>query len=136
MSVSAPSTAPGLAPAPVTPRTQSPRGRGAGLSFALGFAGLAVAAAVLAGALPVAFSIATVFLFAGPHNWLEARYVLGRLPARVGKLWPFFLLSAVGMVGLTAGFAAVPWLFEVFDTTAGQGAVLATWNTAFVFWVA
>lgn len=120
-----------LPTAPPAPALRTP-----GLPFAAAFVALVIGAGVLAGAVPVAFSIATVFLFAGPHNWLEARYVLGRLPARVGKLWPFFLLSAVGMVGLTAGFAAVPWLFEVFDTAAGQGAVLATWNTAFVFWVA
>ena len=120
-----------LPTAPPAPALRVP-----GLPFAAAFVALVIGAGVLAGAVPVAFTIATVFLFAGPHNWLEARYVLGRLPARVGKLWPFFLLSAVGMVGLTAGFAAVPWLFEVFDTPAGQGAVLATWNTAFVFWVA
>ena len=65
-----------------------------GLPFALGFLFVATVAAALAGALPVEFSIATVFLFAGPHNWLEARYVLGRLPARAGKLRGFFLVSA------------------------------------------
>ncbi len=43
--------------------------------------------------MPIAFSIATVFLFAGPHNWFEARYILGRLPAQAGKLWGFFTLS-------------------------------------------
>lgn len=46
--------------------------RPAGLTFACGFVALAVAAAALAGALPVEFSLATVFLFAGPHNWFEA----------------------------------------------------------------
>lgn len=110
--------------------------RVAGLPFAAGFGALVVAAGVLAGAVPVAFSIATVFLFAGPHNWLEARYILGRLPARVGKLWAFFLLSAAGMAGLTAAFAAIPWAFEQLPDAASQGAVLAAWNTAFVFWVA
>lgn len=120
-----------LPTAPPAPALRAP-----GRPFAAAFVALVAGAGLLAGAVPVAFSIATVFLFAGPHNWLEARYVLGRLPARVGKLWPFFLLSAVGMVGLTAAFAALPWLFEVFDTAAGRGAVIATWNTAFVFWVA
>src|SRR4051812_42865955 len=122
-------------PAPVLDPPR-PALRVPGLPLALGFTGLAVAAAVLAGAVPVAFSIATVFLFAGPHNWLEARYVLGRLPARVGKLRGFFLLSAAGVVGLTAGFAALPWLFARLDDAAAAGAVLAGWNTAFVFWVA
>ena len=39
-----------------------------------GCAALAViiAACLLAGFTPIAFSIATVFLFAGPHNWFEA----------------------------------------------------------------
>jgi hypothetical protein len=107
-----------------------------GLPLALGFTGLAVAAAVLAGAVPLAFSIATVFLFAGPHNWLEARYVLGRLPARVGKLRGFFLLSAAGIVGLTAGYAAIPWLIAQLPDPSWVGAVYAGWNTALLFWVA
>src|SRR3954465_3759991 len=111
-----------------------PRPASAGLPLAAGLVALAGAAALLAGWVPIAFSIATVFLFAGPHNWLEARYILGRLPARAGKLRGFFLLSAAGMVVLTAGFAAVPWLFEQLPDAASQGAVLAGWNTAFVFW--
>jgi hypothetical protein len=106
-----------------------------GLWFASGFAGLAVLAAVLAGALPVPFSIATVFLFAGPHNWLEARYALGRLPARAGKLRGFFLVSLTGVLALTAGFAALPYL-TADAAPAAVGAAYAGWNTAFVLWVA
>src|SRR5438067_10330778 len=123
------------APAPVLDPPR-PAVRVPGLPLALGFAGLAVAAAALAGAVPLAFSIATVFLFAGPHNWLEARYVLGRLPARVGKLRWFFLLSAAGIVGLTAGYAALPWLIAELPDASWVGAVYAGWNTAFLFWVA
>lgn len=105
-----------------------------GLPFAAGFAGLAVAAAVLAGVAPVGVAIVIVFAFAGPHNWFEARYVLSRLPARAGKLWPFFAASAAGIVGLTASFAALPLLAE-FDPDLIEPAV-AGWNTAFLFWVA
>ena len=122
--------------APPTFSPPAPSVRVPGLGFAAGFAGIAVAAAVLAGALPVWFSIATVFLFAGPHNWLEARYVLGRLPARVGKLRGFFLLSAAGVVGLTAGYATLPWLAGRFPEPPLAGALYAGWNTAFLFWVA
>lgn len=114
----------------------APAVRVPGVAFAAGFAGLVVAAAVLSGALPVEFSIATVFLFAGPHNWLEARYILGRLPARVGKLRGFFLLSAAGIVGLTATYAALPWLAERVLDAAVVGSLYAGWNTAFLFWVA
>ena len=41
--------------------------------------------AALASLLPLQMSIVTVFLFAGPHNWFEARYFLMRLPARFGR---------------------------------------------------
>ncbi len=99
------------------------------LRFAAGFVALAAGAASLAGALPVAFSLATVFLFAGPHNWLEARYALGRLPARAGKLWGFFAASAAGILGLTAAYAAIPYL-------ADTGELLAGWSTLFLLWVA
>jgi hypothetical protein len=106
-----------------------------GLPLAAGFAGLAAAAALLAGGVPIGFSIATVFLFAGPHNWLEARYVLGRLPARVGKLRGFFLLSAAGIVGLTAGYAALPWLAGL-ASDAAVPALYAGWTTLLAFWAA
>jgi hypothetical protein len=107
-----------------------------GLWFACGFVCIAILGAVLAGAIPVEFSIATVFLFAGPHNWLEARYALGRLPARAGKLWGFFTVSAVGIVGLTAGFAAIPWLTANAADSATVGGAYAAWNTTFLFWIA
>ncbi len=103
-----------------------------GLWFASGFVGIAIIAAVLSGALPIEFSIATVFLFAGPHNWLEARYALGRLPARAGKLRGFFLVSLTGILGLTAGYATLShFAVDVDGPTA-----YACWNTAFIFWVA
>jgi hypothetical protein len=110
------------------------------VSSGLGFAGvtlsLAVLALLLAGWVPVAFSIATVFLFAGPHNWIEARYFLSRLPARWGKLWPFFLLGFAGVFGLTAAFAGLPHLA---DWAGWSGRALATahalWNTVFLAWL-
>src|SRR5260370_42502088 len=71
--------------------------------------GLAVLSAVLAGWAPLGFSIVTVFLFAGPHNWMEARYFLCRLPGRWGKLSVFFLVGFSGVFTLSACFAAPPW---------------------------
>jgi hypothetical protein len=103
-----------------------------GLAFAVSFAIIAVAAAAISSLFPVRFSILAVFLFAGPHNWFEARYILGRLPARTGKLHAFFLLSACGIVGLTATYPALPRITEI----APVGTLLAVWNTAFLFWIA
>ncbi len=107
-----------------------------GLAFALGFLGLAIVAAVLAGALPIGFSIATVFLFAGPHNWLECRYVMGRLPARVGKLRGFFITSGLGIVGLTLGYASLPWLIEQLPDAGWIAPLYACWNSLFLVWIA
>jgi hypothetical protein len=106
------------------------------LWFAAGFVGIAVLAAVLSGTLPIPVAIATVFLFAGPHNWFEARYALGRIPARAGKLRGFFWVSFTGIIGLTASYAALPWLTEDYTTPAEVGTAYAIWNTAFVFWIA
>ncbi len=119
--------------APLTTVAFTPRVPGLWLASA--FLAIAVLAAVLAGALPIGFSIATVFLFAGPHNWLEVRYAIGRLPARAGKLRGFFLCSLTGILGLTASFAALPWLLSERDPQFIATAY-AVWNTAFVFWIA
>ncbi len=107
-----------------------------GVPFATGFVAIAVVAAVVCGLFPVGVSIAAVFLFAGPHNWFEARYILGRLPARTGKLWAFFLASFVGIVGLTAWFAALPWLFHAPAFGSYKSEVISAWTTALVLWIA
>lgn len=107
-----------------------------GLPLAAALVGLALLAAVLAGFIPIAFSIATVFLFAGPHNWLEARYILSRLPARAGALWGFFTVSFIGIVGLTAAFALIPSYMANASSALDAETLYASWNTAFVLWVA
>src|SRR5215211_4054118 len=107
-----------------------------GVPLALGLVAIAVGACVLAGWMPIAFSIATVFLFAGPHNWLEARYILGRLPARAGKLWGFFAVSFVGIVGLTAAFAYIPSYLGSPSAALEADTLYAGWNTAFLLWAA
>lgn len=107
------------------------------VAFAVAALAFASAAAVLAGWLPIQFSIVTVFLFAGPHNWLEFRYFLTRVPGRLGKLRSFFVLAFVGIVGLTAGFCALLYLME-------QGALapfwveygFPVWNSVLLLWIA
>src|SRR5437764_3137006 len=78
-----------------SPPALVPRSQFSFIGLALGFA---VAACVLAGALPIGFSIVTVFLFAGPHNWFELRYFLARTPPRWGPLAPFFAIGIGGVL--------------------------------------
>jgi hypothetical protein len=105
--------------------------------FAIAALTVVVISALLAGFVPLAFSIVTVFLFAGPHNWVEFRYFLSRMPARWGPLRVFFLTGIIGVVSLTGAFIAIPVLSRQFDwdgTTLTYAA--ATWNSALVLWIA
>lgn len=93
-------------------------------------------AAALAGLAPLWLSVGTVFLFAGPHNWAELRYFITRMPVRLGRSRGFFALAAVGVLGLTAVYAAL----SLAPGAAGWGEdgwylSLAAWNSAAVAWV-
>jgi hypothetical protein len=98
--------------------------------------GSVAVAAVLAGLLPIAFSIAIVFLFAGPHNWLEARYFMSRMPPRWGRLRSFFLLGIGGVLGLTGAMLTLPWAATAGGNRPETWSILiATWNTALAVWI-
>lgn len=95
------------------------------------------AAALVAGACPIAFSVAIVFLFAGPHNWLEARYFMTRMPGRWGRLQGYFLLGIGGVVTLTLAMIALPAAAAALgDGPETWRVLLACWNSALVLWVA
>src|SRR5262249_3322105 len=100
--------------------------------FAVVALGVATAAALLAGWAPLGLSIGTVFLFAGPHNWLEARYFLSRMPARWGRLAPFFLFAFGGILSLTAVFSLLVVLAQgrwFGELGLDQDYAFALWNT-------
>jgi len=105
------------------------------LAFAgclIGFTALALGLTVAA---PLAMSIAIVFLFAGPHNYVEARYFLTRLPARMGKLRGFFFLSAAGVVGLTVALPLISRLPVWLGWPVGSTLWLfGIWNTGLILW--
>lgn len=107
------------------------------VAFAVAALSVVVLSALLAGFVPLAFSIVTVFLFAGPHNWFEIRYFLSRMPPRWGTLRVFFLTSIVGVVTLTLAFIAIPILSRQFDWS---GAAImnasAAWNSGLILWIA
>ncbi len=108
-----------------------------GLMFGTCTLSFVILTAAMAGFLPIEFSILSVFLCAGPHNWVEARYFLSRLPARWGRLRSFFLLGFAGVLVLTASFAAMPLVLTLLhaETDAWMSSY-AAWNTLLALWIA
>jgi hypothetical protein len=95
------------------------------MQTAIAMLGVAAGAALLAGMAPIQVSIWTVFLFAGPHNWMEARYFIARMPVRWGRSRAFFTVAIAGVVLLGAG-----WAFGPATATAR-----ALWHSLFVLWI-
>jgi len=106
------------------------------LRFSLCVIVLAVAACALSGSAPLGFSIVTVFLFAGPHNWMEARFFLSRMPAHWNRLRAYFLIGIAGVLVLSTGSLLLPsfarsWQWERGDWLTG----IAIWNSLLVAWI-
>ncbi len=93
-------------------------------------------AAVLIGSFPLAASIATIFLFAGVHNFMEFRYFAARMPLRWGRSRLYYSVGIGGVIVLASAyltlyFASGNWMWSL-DSWAMLSAV---WNTAFVLWL-
>jgi len=93
--------------------------------FGLAMLSAITAAAVLAGFAPIQVSIWTVFLFAGPHNWMESRYFLARMPVRWGRSTAFYSAAILGVLLLSAGWILVP----------ATGTGRAVWHSALILWL-
>ena len=105
-------------------------------AFAAILISCAALSAILASWVPLQFSIVTVFLFAGPHNWFEFRYFLMRLPVRFGKSRNFFLAAFAGIGLLTLFYIALPVLYGFrFLPLQSFPALLAAWNTLLLLWL-
>ncbi len=110
---------------------------GSAWPFALVWLALVSAAALLAGWMPLRFSIITVFLFAGPHNWFELRYFLSRLPARLGRSRNFFCFAFAGVAFLLATYAALPFAAQAFAWSGDAWTfAVGTWNSLLILWLA
>ena len=105
-------------------------------SFALTFVLLCSVSAIVIGSFPLAASIATIFAFAGIHNFMEFRYFAARLPVRWGRSRNFYSIAIAGVVVLTALYLALYfsygnwlWSYETWSVLS------AAWNTAFILWI-
>lgn len=111
-------------------------GRATNVAFAV-LAATVVAMACGVACAPLGVSIVAVFLLAGPHNWLEARYFLGRLPGRFGPLKAYACFGLGGTLVLTALFAALPTLARGSEWSESTWmTAIALWNSALILWVA
>ena len=123
----------------VSPWTRSPahgRARVSARMFAAILIGSACLSAAFASWLPLQVSIVTVFLFAGPHNWFEARYFLMRLPARFGRSRNFFIVAFAGIGLLTLAYVSLPALYYAnIWSGANWPNAIAIWNTLMILWI-
>ena len=104
--------------------------------FLMAFVASCAVAAVLIGNFPLQASIATIFLFAGFHNFMEFRYFAARMPLRWGRSRLYYTVGIGGVIVLAAAyltlyFASGNWLWSL-DSWATFS---AAWNTAVVLWL-
>jgi hypothetical protein len=104
--------------------------------FAALFVASCALAAILIGSFPLAASIATIFLFAGVHNFMEFRYFAARLPIRWGRSRNYYSIAIAGVVVLTALYLILYFSYGNWLWSSDTSSVLsASWNTAFILWV-
>lgn len=106
-------------------------------SFVCVCLGVIFLAAFFAASTPITFSIITVFLFAGPHNWFEARYMLSRLPARWNSFGSYYIFGIIGVIALTGAIGVLPHVTSLFNFDFNAWIIyIASWNAALVAWIA
>lgn len=76
---------------------------------------------------PILAATLSVGFLAGPHNLSEVRYLMGRLPGRMGKLRPYFLTSIWGTLILGLTSFALPF--------AESALAVRLWNLSLIAWV-
>lgn len=85
---------------------------------------------------PLGVSIVVVFLFAAPHNWMECRYFIQRMPARWGPLRVYYLSGLGGALSLALANLFLPSAARSWSVDGETWLTwLAVWNSLLVAWV-
>jgi MFS family permease len=92
--------------------------------------------ALVIGNFPLQMSIATIFLFAGVHNFMEFRYFAARMPVQWGRSRVYYTVGIGGVAVLASAYIALyfssgNWLWSLNNWAT----LTACWNTAFVLWL-
>src|SRR6476619_1033594 len=107
-----------------------------GQLFCLSFMLFCTVCGIAIGSFPLAASIATIFLFAGVHNFMEFRYFAARLPVRWGRSRNYYSIAIAGVVVLTALYLTLYFSYGNWLWSSDTWSVLsASWNTAFILWI-
>jgi hypothetical protein len=106
------------------------------LPFAVSFLLFCLLSALLISWKPLQLSIATIFLFAGPHNWMEFRFFLARVPLRWGKSKAFYTVGLGGVFILASAYLALYALGQSWYLNEDAWAIsISIWNTLFLIWL-
>ena len=104
--------------------------------FAVAFLVACACGAASIASFPLQLSIATIFLFAGPHNLMEFRYFASRMPVCWGRSRVFYSVGIGGVAVLTASYIILYFAGENWIWAAENWAIFAAvWNTLFILWV-
>lgn len=104
-------------------------------AFAPVCAGFILSSALLAALCPIWLSIGSLFLFAGPHNFLELRYFLSRCPSRLSKMRAYFCVSLIGGPLLAVAYSLFA-LRIIMNVSLAPAQFQVFWNITFLGWLA
>ena len=97
---------------------------------------LVISAALLAGLLPIWFAFTIVMVFGAPHNWLEFRYFLARMPSQIRPVGRFFAVAFLGATLLAVSQSTIFYFMqqEAIEPSFARWLFLA-WNELLLFWI-
>jgi hypothetical protein len=115
---------------------ESPRAFSSAQIFAFAFIASCAFAAAFIGSFPLQASIATIFLFAGVHNFMEFRYFAARMPLRWGKSRLYYTVGIGGVIVLTFAYLTIYYGSGNWLWSADKWQItVSAWNTLFILWL-